>query len=58
MLNMDSRKWSRLRIQRCSNPVPIWIKKKEEDENHGGGLLPLGRRKLLVLDSPLLVIAL
>jgi hypothetical protein len=28
MLNMDSRKWSRLRIQRRSNPVPIWIKER------------------------------
>jgi hypothetical protein len=29
MLNIDSRKWSRLRIQRRSNPVPIWIKRKK-----------------------------
>jgi len=29
MLNMDSEKWSRLKIQRRSNPVPIWIWIKE-----------------------------
>jgi len=28
MLNMDSGKWGQLRIQRRSNPVPIWIKER------------------------------
>nr|ABK96068.1 unknown [Populus trichocarpa] len=57
MLNMDSKKWSRLKIQRRSNPVPIWIKERRRCESRRRATTT-GRRKPLVPDSPLLVIAL